>query len=118
MLEWLFGRRKQLLKKEISLEERTRLDRVIWQASLLAGEQREQLIRWCRVFIAEKTWEGFKGVKITEELQWQVAAAAGLMVLSYPDWYFDKTSTILIHPQVYKVTVAARHSVAKSGWQS
>ncbi len=115
MLEWLFGRRKQLLKKEVQPDERDKLRRSIWQASFLEDHQCEQIIRWSRVFIAEKTWEGCNGVKITEDLQWQVAAAAGLMVLAYPDWYFDKTSTILIHPQAYKVTVTARHSALTSG---
>lgn len=115
MLEWLFGRRKQLLKKEILPHERDRLRRSIWQASLLEEHQQNEIIRWSRVFIAEKTWEGCNGVKITEDLQWKVAAAAGMMVLAYPDWYFDKTSTILIHPQAYKVTVSARHSGLTNG---
>jgi len=115
MFEWLFGRRKQLLKKEIQPNERDTVKRSIWQASYLATPQLEQIIRWSRVFIAEKTWEGCNGVKMTEDLQWKVAAAAGLMVLAYPDWYFDKTSTILIHPQAYKVTVSGRHSALTIG---
>jgi len=115
MLEWLFGRRKQLLKKEIQPSERDRLHRSLWQASYLEAPLLDQIIRWSRVFITEKTWEGCNGVQITEDLQWKVAAAAGLMVLAYPDWYFDKTSTVLIHPQAYKVTVSGRYSVLTNG---
>ena len=110
MLEWLFGQRKQLLKKGIHADEYQRLDDSLWQGALLTRDQREQLIRWSRVFIAEKTWEGCAGVKITKEMQWHVATAAGMMVLAYPDWYFDKTATILIHPKAYKARVQPRLS--------
>ena len=110
MLQWLFGKRKQLLKKPIEPEELKRLDQSLWQAKHLNKEQREQIVRWSRVFISEKTWEGCEGLKITVELQWQIATSAAMMVLAYPDWYFDKTSTILVYPQVYRARVEARHS--------
>jgi Mlc titration factor MtfA (ptsG expression regulator) len=38
-------------------------------------------------------------------MQWSIAATAGMMVLAYPDWYFDKTATILVHPRPYRVRV-------------
>ncbi len=110
MLEWLFGKRKQLLQKPIQAEELSRLTMSLWQAAYLNVNQLEQLVRWTRVFIAEKAWEGCNGLQITEEVQWQVAASAGLMVLAYPDWYFDKTATILIHPQAYRARVEPSHS--------
>ena len=110
MLEWLFGRRKQLLKKNVDGDELLKLDRSLWQAAFLSEDQRERLIRWTRVFIAEKAWEGCEGIEISDEMQWQVAAAAGMMVLAYPDWYFDKTATILIHPQSYRARVQPRLS--------
>ena len=110
MLEWLFGQRKRLLKKEIEQDEFRNLDRCLWQASYLSKAQREQIIRWSRVFISEKSWEGCNGLEITESMQWHVASAAGLMVLAYPNWYFDKTATILIHPQAYKARVTPRLS--------
>ena len=74
MLEWLFGQRKQLLKKGIHADEYQRLDDSLWQGAFLSRDQREQLIRWSRVFIAEKTWEGCAGVKITQELQHAIAS--------------------------------------------
>jgi len=110
MLEWLFGQRKQLLKKEVEQEELQRLDRSLWQASHLSMAQREQIVRWSRVFISEKSWEGCDGLEITDSIQWQIAASAGLMVLAYPNWYFDKTATILIYPQAYKARVVPRLS--------
>ena len=105
MFEWLFGRRKRLLGKEVSSDELQLLDQALWQATHLTSEHREQLVRWSRVFVAEKTWEGCNGLAITDAMKTCVAATAGLMVLAYPDWYFDKTATILIHPSPYKVRV-------------
>lgn len=115
MLEWLFGKRKQLLKKIVAQDELQKLHRSLWQAAFLTKEQREQIIRWSRVFIAEKSWEGCDGVKITELMQWSVASAAALMVLAYPNWYFDKTATILIHPQAYKARIAPSISNLTNG---
>ncbi|MFY8201336.1 MAG: zinc-dependent peptidase, partial [Pirellula staleyi] len=105
MFEWLFGRRKRLLGQEVSRDELQLLDHALWQAPHLTSQQRSQLVRWSRVFIAEKSWEGCGGLAITDAMKTSVAAAAGLMVLAYPDWYFDKTATILIHPSSYKVRV-------------
>ncbi len=110
MLTWLFGKRKQLLQKPILKEELQRLSHSLWQSAYLSQPQREQLIRWTRVFISEKAFEGCEGLEVTTEMQWQVAASAGLMVLAYPEWYFDKTATILIYPKVYRARVNARHS--------
>jgi MtfA peptidase len=106
MFAWLFGQRSRLLKKEVSAQELKRLDAALWQAEHLIRQQREQLVRWSRVFIAEKHWEGCDGVTITESMQWHIASMAGMMVLAYPDWYFDRTATILIHPQPYNVRVS------------
>ena len=110
MLEWLFGKRKQLLQKPITGDELQWLDRSLWQAEYLSKEQRDRIVRWTRVFVTEKSWEGCNGLQMTEEIQWQVAASTGMMVLAYPDWYFDKTASILVHPQAYRARVEARHS--------
>ena len=105
MLEWLFGQRKGLLKKEVSTEEFQWLDSAIWQAQHFTRQQREQWIRWCRVFISEKSWEGCEGLVVSDLMKWRISAAAGMMVLGYPDWYFDRTATILIYPRPYTARV-------------
>ncbi len=110
MFDWLFGKRKQLLLQPIQEDELGRLARSLWQAAYLSQNQLEQLVRWTRVFISEKAWEGCNGFEITDEVQWQVAASAGMMVLANPDWYFDKTATILIHPRAYRARVKPSHS--------
>jgi MtfA peptidase len=102
----MFGWKKNRLRRELRDrpvvdEERTELTKHLWQAARLGDEQLSQLIRWSRVFTREKHWEGGNGLEITEVMKQTIAASAGLMVLAYPDWYFDRTATILIHPQPY-----------------
>lgn len=110
MFEWLFGQRKQWLAQPVLTSDFAMLDRSFWQARNLLPSQREQIIRWTKVFIGEKNWEGCDGLEVTEMMKWHVATTAGLMVLAYPDWYYDKTATILIHPAAYKARVQPRMS--------
>jgi MtfA peptidase len=105
MLRWLFGSRKSKLKKPVTKQELIRLDGSLWQAQHLTSDQREQLVRWSRVFISEKHWEGCGGLRVTDEMKWCIASMAGMMVLAYPKWYFDRTATILIYPQPYTARV-------------
>lgn len=108
MLEWLFGSRRKLLEQPITVEEQILLDQSLWQAHYLSKEDRQKLIRWCRVFCAEKNWEGCNGQKIDDSIRWSIAAPAALMVLAYPGWYFDKTKTILVYPTPYIARVETR----------
>jgi Mlc titration factor MtfA (ptsG expression regulator) len=94
-------RREKLLESSVQFDELSRLDASLWQASQLSVDQRERLARWIRVFIAEKRWEGCNGFEISDEVKRTIAASAGLMVLAYPDWYFDRTKTLLIYPRPY-----------------
>lgn len=110
MLEWLFGTRKKLLEEPIQKEELNLLDQSLWQAPYLNRPLRERLIRWCRVFIQEKDWEGCNNFQVTTESQWIVASSAGLMVLAYDDWYFDRTKSILIYPTPYVAKEDGRSS--------
>lgn len=106
MLEWIFGRRKKLLKAEVTSYELELLESSLWQSAFLSTEHRHQLVRWTRVFVAEKNWEGCNGVTVTELMKWSIATAAGLLVLAYPEWYFDRTATVLVHPCPYNVRVS------------
>ncbi len=102
MFGWKKNRqRRELLDRPVSDAERMDLKRHLWQAARLDNTQSAQLVRWSRVFTQEKRWEGCDGLEITDIMMQTIAAAAGLMVLAYPDWYFDRTTTILIHPRPY-----------------
>jgi MtfA peptidase len=94
-------KRKQALAEVVTSAEMEELESVLWQTRLLTQEQNEYLARWIRVFVAEKHWEGCNGLRLTPAIKKSVAAFAGLMVLAYPGWYFDRTETILVYPRPY-----------------
>jgi MtfA peptidase len=114
MLEWLLGKRRTLLSQDVSRDELHRLSRLLWQSERLSSQQRIQLVKWSRVFNSEKNWEGCDGLKVTDDMKWTIASMAGLMVLAYPDWYFNHTATILIYPAPYVAKVETRYSAITS----
>ncbi|MCY2975193.1 MAG: M90 family metallopeptidase [Planctomycetota bacterium] len=94
-------RRSKLKRLSISQSDLTMLKHSLWQATYLPPNLQEQLIRWARLLIFDKFWEGCDGLSVSKEMQWKVSAQAGLMVVGYPDWHFDKTATVLIYPRPY-----------------
>jgi Mlc titration factor MtfA (ptsG expression regulator) len=115
MLDWLFGNRKKLQSQPITGQEELQLDAAMWQAKFLPKITRHALIRWVRVFVAEKQWEGCNGLVIDIAMKWTVAASAGLMVAAYPDWYFGKTSSILVYPTPYIAKAGPQYSSLSEG---
>jgi Mlc titration factor MtfA (ptsG expression regulator) len=111
VFHWLFGGRRRIVQAPVTKEERLLLRRSLWQAEYLPNELQEKLVRWCRVFVREKNWEGCNGLSMTPEIQWSISAAAGLMVLSYEDWYFDRTQTVLVYPAPYVAKEDGRSSL-------
>ncbi|MDZ4849818.1 MAG: M90 family metallopeptidase [Pirellulaceae bacterium] len=103
------SQRRKLLKATVSDEESAQLHRALWQSTLLTVEEQSQLVRWTRIFIQEKNWEGCDGLEVTDEIKQAVAAAAGLMVMHHPEWYFDHTQSILIYPRPYVAKVVPKY---------
>jgi Mlc titration factor MtfA (ptsG expression regulator) len=65
----------------------------------LNDDEREQLRELVRVFVAEKVWEGCKGVVVTEEMKVTIAAQACLLLLGIEHEYFSNVRSILIFPR-------------------
>jgi Mlc titration factor MtfA (ptsG expression regulator) len=113
MFGWKKNRsRRQLRDRPVLDSELSDLKVHLWQASRLNDEQLGQLVRWSRVLIHEKRWEGCSGLGVTDTMKQTISASAGLMVLAYPEWYFDRTSTILVHPRPYVGRTPTTTSVA------
>jgi MtfA peptidase len=72
-----------------------------WQWRYLPNHLKDNAMDWCKVFVSEKNWEGCGGFRMSKTAQWTVASQAALLVLAYPDWYFDLTQSILIYPEAY-----------------
>lgn len=60
-----------------------------------------QLKQHIQVFLAEKTFIGCNGLKITDEIKITVAAQACLLLLNRKTDYYPKLHTILIYPSAF-----------------
>ncbi|WP_057831366.1 zinc-dependent peptidase [Colwellia sp. TT2012] len=60
-----------------------------------------QLKQHIQVFIAEKTFIGCNGVKITDEIKITIAAQACLLLLNRKTDYYPKLKTILVYPSAF-----------------
>ena len=60
-----------------------------------------QLKQLIQVFLAEKTFVGCQGQRITDEIRVLVAAQACLLLLNRDTDYFPKVKTILIYPAAF-----------------
>jgi MtfA peptidase len=55
------------------------------------------------VFIAEKEWEGCRGLELTDEIRVTIAGLACLLLLGIEHDYFGRVQTILIYPSGFRV---------------
>lgn len=70
--------------------------------ALLPPNLQEKLRDTLRIFIAEKDWEGCRGLEMTDEVKVTVAALASILLLGQEGFYFDNVQTILVYPAGYK----------------
>jgi Mlc titration factor MtfA (ptsG expression regulator) len=61
----------------------------------------QQLHSLVNVFLAEKNFEGCRGLKITDEIKVTIAAQACMLLLNRKTSYFKKLHTILVYPHTY-----------------
>jgi Mlc titration factor MtfA (ptsG expression regulator) len=102
MFGWLRSRRRR------SIRERPWppvwsdiLTRNVRQVQWLGDRERERLRDWVAVFIAEKRFEGCRGMEIDDEVRLSIAGQAGLLVLGMPDEFFDRLQSVLVYPGDY-----------------
>jgi len=103
----LFGwlrerRRRKLLAQPFPQEWLSFLEDVPHYQHLSAPEQ-ARLRDDLRIFIAEKNWEGCRGLKVTDRMKVTIAAQACLLVLAIPNNHFAEVCSILIYPRAYQV---------------
>ena len=79
------------------------LRRNLRQMQWLADDERERLQAWIAVFVAEKRFEGCRGMEIDDEVRVSIAGQAGLIVLGMPDEFFDRLQSVLVYPGDYLV---------------
>ena len=60
-----------------------------------------QLKQHIQIFIAEKTFVGCNGIKVTDEIKVTIAAQACLLLLNRKTDYYPKLKTILVYPSAF-----------------
>lgn len=102
LLKWLKRRRRRRIVAQPFPDE--------WDAILaanvffdrqLSNQKRARLRKLIQVFVAEKNWEGCRGLEMTDEIKVTVSAQACLMVLGLDDVYFDHVLSVLVYPDSY-----------------
>jgi len=74
------------------------------QYAWLTELERARLEDDLRIFIAEKSWEGCQGLRVTEEMQVTIAAYAILIALQLPHDFYPNVESILIDPAGFSVS--------------
>ncbi len=103
LFRWLRERRRQALLAEPF--PAAWLDvlaaRVAIYRALDPGEQ-NRLRGLLRILIAEKSWEGCKGLELADDIRVTIAAQAALLILGRRNLHFDNVQTILVYPEAFR----------------
>lgn len=112
IFSWLRNRRRRKLLAEpfpIRWEAFLRTN-VAHYLHLTEGEQ-ARLRDITRILIAEKSWEGTRGLYVTEEMKVTIAAQAGLLILGLDHDYYRRVESIVVYPGKF------RTPVREDGWE-
>jgi Mlc titration factor MtfA (ptsG expression regulator) len=104
LFSWLRKRRRRHLLAEPFPDEWLRLLRErVGHFSLVTDNERKKLGDIVRIMLAEKDWEGCRGLELTDAMRVVIAASAGVLILGFDDYYFDNVQTILVYPNAFVV---------------
>lgn len=102
ILEWLFGRRRKLLATPFPTQWNGYLQENVRHFAWLPADKQQLLRRTTQVIVGERTWVGVSGLEVTDEIKLTIAAQAALLLLGNEGYYFDKVSSILVHPRSFQ----------------
>jgi hypothetical protein len=95
-------RRRQMADRPFPADFERLLKRNVVHVRFLDESQQAKLRRLMQVFVAEKNWEGCRGLTITDEIKVTIAAQACLLVVGFEhDELFDQVRSILVYPSSY-----------------
>lgn len=100
---WLAWRRRRIQMQAFPAAWRKILLRRVPLVRRLPATLQWQLKKHMQVFIAEKSFLGCAGLKITEEMRVVIAAQACLLLLNRKTDYFGQVRQILVYPGAFVV---------------
>lgn len=104
LFSWLRNRRRRgILATPFPDAWLTILDERVGHYGLLDEPAQKKLRDAVQIMLAEKDWEGCRGLEMTDEVRVTIAALAAVMILGFDDFYFDNVATILVYPNEYVV---------------
>ena len=95
-------RRRKLLAQPFPIRWLPFLERNVGHYSLLSRPEQAKLRDIARILIAEKTWQGGRGLYVTEEMKVTIAAQAALLLLGRDHDFYVRVATIIVYPDVFR----------------
>lgn len=103
IFSWLRRRRRQrLLAEPFPPLWLTYLQKNVAHYRYLSDAEQARLRGDLRIFMAEKTWEGCGGLRMTDEIKVTISAQACLLVLGMEHNYFDRVLSVVVYPHGYQ----------------
>ena len=111
LFTWLKNRRRRKILAEPFREEwLTVLREQVGHYAILSEPEQEKLRRIVQILLAEKDWEGCRGLELTDARRVVIAALAAILILGFDDFYFENVQSILVYPNEY--TAKETHPIA------
>jgi MtfA peptidase len=104
LFSWLRNRRRRnLLAEPFPDAWRTVLHDQVGHYELLTALDQKKLRDAVQIMLAEKEWEGCRGLELTDDKRVTIAALAAILILGLDDYYFDDVMTILVYPNAFVI---------------
>jgi Mlc titration factor MtfA (ptsG expression regulator) len=103
VFSWLRNRRRRkLLAEPFPIRWEPFLRRNVGHYRRLPPAEQARLRDITRVLIAEKVWEGCRGLYVTEEMRVTIAAQAALLLLGLDHDYYARVASVVVYPDKFR----------------
>jgi MtfA peptidase len=110
LLSWLKKRRRRkILAEPFPAAWLAMLQDHVGHYAVLNDAERRKLRGAAQILLAEKEWEGCRGLELLDEMRVTIAALAAILILGFDDFYFDNVQAILVYPDGY--VARQQHSI-------
>jgi len=96
-------RRAKILATPFPADWLSILQEHVGHYAVLSASDQQKLRNAVQIMVAEKEWEGCRGLELTDTMRVTIAALAAVLILGLDDYYFDDVATILVYPNEYVV---------------
>lgn len=98
---WRRHRRRKIADRPLPDAWRDILERNVPLYRGLPDELKEELHGHIQLFVHDKTFEGFQGLEVTDEMRVTIAGNACILLLNRPHDHYANFSTIYLYPSTF-----------------